>query len=291
MLRVTESMIFSQVTTSVAAAQRRAYQAQSVAQSGMRVSRSSDDPLSASRANILSATLQRLEGMEGVSARATEELTVAESALGEATALMTRAREIAMAGATDSMGAESRAALALEAEGLRDQMLTLANTRVGDVFVFGGFQTSEPPYDQNGTYSGDSGARRGEIVPGTSVTMNIPGEVAFQDTTDLFAVLEQLVTDLQANDGGAVGESLTDLENGFLQINSARARTGVYLSQIQTGDQLRYQLESSALVHRTESVEADINESFNALAQTQFALQAAVAQAQTILSGLQSGFR
>ena len=291
MFRVTESMIFSQVTSSVAKAQKRAYEAQAVAQTGIRVSRVSDDPLGASRASILNSTLERLEGMSGVSARATEELSVAESALGEAGALMTRAREIAIAGANGSMGADSRAALAEEIDGIRDQMLTLANTRVADVYVFGGFKLVEPPYDEDGNYSGDAGVRRGEIAPGTSVNMNIPGQDAFGGDSDVFSVLENLSLQLRANDGGAVGESLTDLETTFQQVSNARARTGVYLGHLQSGDQLRYQLESSALVHRTESVEADINESFNDLAQTQFALQSAIAQAQTILQGLKNGIR
>jgi len=293
MLRVTEGMIFQQVTSSIARAQKRAYDSQVVAQTGHRVNRLSDDPVAASRANVLSSTLERLSGMGRVSALAEEELTVAESALGQASMIFNRAREIAIAGSNASMGAESRSALAEEVAGLRSQMLSIANTRVADVYVFGGYQTTTEPFDDAGGYSGDNGVRMGEVAPGTSIKMNVAGDDAFVSATgvDVFAELETLQNNLVNNDPQAVSEELTHLETGFTQLTNARGRTGVYLNQLKSGDELRFELESSALVHRTEAVEADVNESFNALAQTQFNLQAAIAQAQKILAGLSNGIR
>jgi len=294
MLRVTEGMIFRQVTSSIARAQKRAYDSQVIAQTGHRVNHLSDDPIAAARANILNSTLERLDGMGQVSARAEEELTVAESALGQASFIYNRAREIAIAGSNASMGAASRAALAEEVEGLRAQMLTLANTRVADVYVFGGYKTTAEPFDGiTAAYNGDNGVRLGEVAPGTSVKMNVSGDASFvvAGGVDVFAELESLKTDLLNNDPASVSARLGQLETGFSQLTSARGRTGVYLNQLRSGDELRYELESSALVHRTEAVEADVNEAFNALAQTQFNLQAAIAQAQKILAGLNNGIR
>ncbi len=291
MLRVTESMLFDQVTNSIRGAQKRAYDAQTVAQTGLRVNRLSDDPLAASRANILSSTLERLSGMETVANRATEELTVAESVLGEATTLYSRAREIAIKGANASMGEDSRAALAGEIDGLREQLLSLGNSRVADVYVFGGYQNTDEPFDAQGGYLGDNGVREGEIAPGTTIAMNVPGNQAFTGAVDVFKALEDLSQSLKDNDGDAVSKQLTTLEDGFLQLNNARGRTGVYLGHLRSGEALRYQVESSALVHRTEAVEADINEAFNELAHTQFSLQSAIAQAQSILQGLKNGLR
>lgn len=291
MLRVTEGMIFQQVTNSVRRAQKRAFDAQVIAQSGRRVNRLSDDPMAAARASVLNATLERLDGMGRVSARAEEELTVSESVLGQATMIYNRAREIAIAGANASMGAPSRAALAEEVAGLRSQMLTLANTRVADVYVFGGYKTTAEPFDNAGVYQGDNGVRLGEVAPGTTVKMNVAGDDCFVGGIDVFAELETLKTDLLNNDPAAVSTRLDQLELGFAQLNNARGRTGVYLNQLYSGDELRYEMESSSLVHRTEAVEADINEAFNALAHTQFNLQAAIAQAQKILAGLNMGIR
>lgn len=288
MLRVTEGMIFRQVTNSVAKAQQRAYEAQTIAQTGRRVNRVSDDPIAASRASVLDSTIERLKGMGRVAARAQEELTVAESTLGEASVILTRAREIAIAGANSSMGADSRAALAQEIDGLRSQMVTLANAQVADVYVFGGHQTLTEPFDDTGAYSGDSGIRSAEVAPGTSVTMNITGDNSFIGTVNIFDELETLRDELNNDDPDAVAAVLDQLESGLQQLNTARTRSGVYLGQLRSSEDLRFELESSALTHRSEATDADINESFNALAQTQFNLQSAISQAQRILAGLTS---
>ena len=291
MLRVTENMLFRQVIDSISGAQRRAFEAQTVAQTGLRVSRLSDDPVAASRANILSSTLERLSGMETVANRATEELSVAESVLGEATTIYSRVREIAVQGANGSQGAASRAILAGEVDGLREQLISLGNTRVAEVFIFGGYQTKAEPYDQQGVYSGDNGVRQGEIVPGSTVAMNVPGDQVFTGTgnVDVFKALADLSQSLNANDGVAVSKQLGTLEGGFEQLNHARSRTGIYLGHLRSGEVLRYQMESSAQAQRSDAVEADINEAFNELAHTQFSLQSAVTQAQSILQGLKSG--
>jgi len=132
-------MVFGMVTRRVQLAQERAFKAQKIAQSGVRVEKASDDPLAAARGNVLNGSLERLRGMEQVSARAKQELAVGESALGEGSALFNRARELAVQGANATYDAESRRAMAQEVAGLREQMISIANTRVANVFIFGGY--------------------------------------------------------------------------------------------------------------------------------------------------------
>jgi flagellar hook-associated protein 3 FlgL len=114
---------------------------------GKRVNRASDDPTSAARAERALAKMQRADAdKRGVEASRTL-MSQTESSLGDAGELLQRARELIVSAGNPSFTDAERKGMATELRGLRQQLLSLANS--GDAangYLFGGQGSAQAPF-------------------------------------------------------------------------------------------------------------------------------------------------
>lgn len=203
MARVTEGLIFNKSQEAVYKSRERLMKNQETAVTGKVVNRPSDNPVSAMRAMGLSAQMKRDEqvstNMEIVSGM----LSVADTTLGDLTEVLTRAKELSiqMSSSTNS-GPESRLAVANEVEQLYMRAVQLGNTRFGDRYIFGGYQTDRAPFDNQGNYYGDNGSLELEIDKGQVTAIMVPGTYAFMGIKEMPAEA-QSIRDNPARDGEA----------------------------------------------------------------------------------------
>jgi flagellar hook-associated protein 3 FlgL len=73
-------------------------------------------------------------------------ITSTETALLEANELIKRVYELSVYSANDVLGPEERLAISDEVMQLRDQLLTLGNSTLGDKYIFGGYNVTFPPF-------------------------------------------------------------------------------------------------------------------------------------------------
>ena len=317
-MRVTDGMLFRQINRNVRIAKNRHADTYEMAQTGIRVARHSDDPVSASKSLVIQNSLSRLESQSRIAAGAERNLATTESVLAEAEVLMRRVTELAVQGASESLSQRDRQALALEVEQLKEQMLALANTDLGGVYIFGGNHNTSPPfrepYDADGDgvvdtsiaaeagvhYVGDNGSRVVEVAPGLQVTMNIPGGEVFgysnvdsngdgvRDQSTVFSVLEELQTALNTDDTETISGKLTDLETFENKILGARVKVGTWLKTAMSASNIRTEIQTALEEERASTVEVDAAEAFSKFSQTQFSLEASIAQAQRIMQSISS---
>ena len=289
-MRVTDKMFYDSVSASVMRASEQVYRAQERAQSGLRVSRASDDPARAARGFALDSGLRRLESMGRAASTARTEISTADTTLSEALNLVTRAMELGIQGANGHLNDSDRADIATELGELREGLRALANTKIGEVYLFSGKKTDTPAYDDTGAYRGDSGARVVEVAPGISVRANIPGADIFaaQGGGDVFGMLESMETALRSNDPARLRDRYADLEGVVDQIANARARVGSQMNMLDLGETMRDELGFALTESKSEAVEADHVQTMLDMLQAQQAMQAAMAEATRILGGLQS---
>jgi flagellin-like hook-associated protein FlgL len=123
--------------------------------------------------------------------------------------------------------------------------------------------------------------------------MNIPGEDIFAPSggRNVFEVMAGLKTALAANDSETIRETLDDLNDVRAQVSAAQASVGTRLKTVMAGKDLREQLELSFAEQRDAVVDTDPAEAFTNFTQTQYSLQAALAQAQRVIQSLDSGLR
>lgn len=186
---------------SIANLQRRQQAMQTQQQqltSGKRIASASDDPTGAARAERALAAIGRVEANQRALEASRNSMTLAESALGDANELLQQARETMVAAGNASYSDAERASQANKLQGIRDQLLSIANRPDGSGgYLFSGQGSSSPPFlDQAGgvTYVG---------VAGTIQTGNLDN---FQLSIDGRAAWEQarsgngtFVTDAGAN--------------------------------------------------------------------------------------------
>ena len=97
--------------------------------SGKRVVRASDDPTSAAIAERSLTRLSRIATDQRALASQTDAIAVAESTLGSVTDALQRFRELVVSAGNGVHSANERKAIAGELQGLREQVLALANTK------------------------------------------------------------------------------------------------------------------------------------------------------------------
>ncbi|MFA0782006.1 flagellar hook-associated protein FlgL, partial [Fervidibacter sacchari] len=127
---------------------------------GRRINRAYEDP----PGTVLSMRLQSdIASVEGDYRRLEQVLPyiqAADTALQQAISVLQRARELVLMASNDTLTADQRSAIANELVGLRDELLQIANTKVGDRFLFAGSAILTKPFtmdaDGNATYQGDS---------------------------------------------------------------------------------------------------------------------------------------
>jgi len=284
-MRVTDTMLWDLSRRHVVRAQARLFAATEQVSSGRRVERPSDAPADMSQLRSIEASLARLHAGEVSSTHATLQLRGAESALAETGSVLVRAREIAIAGADGGQLSTGRAALAQEVASLREQVRALANTRVADSYVFGGFKTATPPFLTDGSFIGDDGARDVEVLPGLRVTANVSGARAFTAAggVDVMAVLEQLETDLLNDDVVGIGARMDDLDVAIRQVLAERTEAGTRLARIESADAVRADSVIRLEEARSGLRDIDVPAAITEMVQAQTALRLALETASQIL--------
>ncbi len=175
--------------------------------SGIRISRSSDDPVAYQRITSLQSQRMTLQTSDYIITDAETKLNIGVSQLREIHSLMTSARQLAQSGVQATSDAE-RQALAVEAEGVLARLQQLANADHSGQYLFGGSRYTEPPFSfarpttPGGTldsnYKGSSQVSSVVIGPGTKADVFHPG-------TDIFYQNQRAATILYGKSGARTG--------------------------------------------------------------------------------------
>lgn len=179
-MRIADKMNFDQVKNNLAKNRSDMAELQNQAATQKKVNKPSDDPVAAVK--VLGARTEISGGAQYLrsinAARAFLELT--DQSLGELTEVLMRAKELAISQANDASANErSREVTATEVEQLHSQAAQVANRKLGDRFIFGGFHTTQAPFDLDGGYRGDDGEIKIMIDKEATVAMNVPGSRVF----------------------------------------------------------------------------------------------------------------
>jgi flagellar hook-associated protein 3 FlgL len=241
-MRITQNMVANHVLRNVTGSLARLAKSQEQLSSAKRINRASDDPLGSGAVLRLKANLERLNGFQRATDAAQEYLEGATTPLERVAELLQRAREVAVQGSSDTLRG-ARGPLAEQVNQLLEELLSEANTRFRERYVFGGTNTDTAPYtatrDASGQIAGVApnplgvdGAINAEVAPGCLVPTNFPGSQAFDRTVNLFDTLVALRDALAAEDTTGVAATLTPLDDGLTQVTSASGVVGVSIRRL-----------------------------------------------------------
>ena len=156
MSRVSENSAVNSINYAVGKTKGKVEDLQLKGSTLKRVAKPSDDPIG--NVELLSIRSQNIDAdqyMRNLNFAQTS-LSYSENVLEEVTDLLTKAKELAIGQASSIYSPEVRQGVAKEIHQIRQQLLSIANKRIGNRYLFAGQMVLTRPFDQEGKYQGDT---------------------------------------------------------------------------------------------------------------------------------------
>jgi flagellar hook-associated protein 3 FlgL len=273
-MRITNSMIQKNLMSGLRGRMNSIAKASSEASTGHRVNTVSDDPVDASQIMRMQSQIHDIEQYRRNGTFATTKLSVEDVAISSLRDSISRAKELAMTTTSASPTDPTRLAALNQTLTLKQQIIGLGNTRVGEQYVFGGDNSTAPPFQSNGTYVGNANAQVVEITAGVQLPLTHSGTPLF---TDALAAIDNLITQLQSGTPAQISAATTSLEGAMQTALQTQAEVGSRMQDVKNaGTQLAAQ--SSALLERRDVLmDVDPAQAIVTLQQEQGALERAYA--------------
>ncbi|MDR7343760.1 flagellar hook-associated protein 3 FlgL [Pantoea alhagi] len=214
--------------------------------SGQTLLTPSDDPAGASQAIIYQNSLAKIEQYETARQYAQDTLGQQDEVLSSISSLLTKnLSEKIVAGGNGTYSAEDRAALAKELEGIRNNLMDLANSRNSNGrYIFAGYNTGSQPFAKDGTYLGGKTPIVQLVADSTEMQVSHTGSDVFMSGTpdDFFAALDSAIDALKVpitDDAGriALQETLdkanVSIKKNIDNLGRVQATVGTNLQQLE----------------------------------------------------------
>ena len=243
--------------------------------SGVRVNSIGQDPIAAGQNVMLLNQIRQDDCFTQSASLVTGRLQVADSALGSVVSQLTTAVSLAISANNGTKSTNDVQAISNQLAGIRDEVMTLANTSYQGQYLFAGTKTAAAPFSTDTStspattnYGGDTTTVYLSMPNGQKIPLNVPGNQIFQGVHEVFAALNDLIA---------------DYSNGTVDLTQASAHTGALTASLNYLSQQRVVLDNS--ITSLSAASAAINNEKTQLAVSQTNLmQADVAQIATQLS-------
>jgi flagellar hook-associated protein 3 FlgL len=254
--------------------------------SGTRLNSLSDDPAAVERSLALRTELRNAEQYRKNIDDGVGWLQLSEATLNEMEGLFVEAGGLAVQGASDTYNTQQRRAIADQVDQFLEHTLNLSEARYRGRYIFGGTQTSDPPYqavrDGSGTIqelkpqADTSGSIEREVSDGIVMQVNLPGQELFEGDRSAFGVLIELRDALRADDTRRVQASLTGLAKVRERISASRGLVGARINRMEITRNVldRVSAEMTAVLSADE--DTDLADTIVNLRQEQDVFQAAL---------------
>ncbi|MDN4492196.1 flagellar hook-associated protein FlgL [Ureibacillus aquaedulcis] len=217
-MRVTQSMLSNNMLRNLSSSYSKMADLQNQINTGKKVTRPSDDPVTAIKGMSYRTDLNKVEQFERNMTQVNSWLDSSDDALGQVGEALTRVKELVVQAANDTNTADDRQKIKLEIEQIRSQIQDVANTKVADKFIFSGTKTQSPLFidgELNNDLS-NSSAVSGEVK--MEVFDGIQLQVNTSNAADLFKNVDELMGNisdaLDASNGEEIGNLLGGLADG-----------------------------------------------------------------------------
>ncbi len=254
--------------------------------SGRRISGPSDDP--AAMAALVQNHSQQIwndqfsQSLAGIKSQ----LQMADSTLASVVTGLQRAVTLGVEGATGTLSQTDRDAVAAEVLGIRDSVLSLANSSFNGAFLFAGTQNAKAPFQVDSTvtagvsYLGNSTSSHVEVGENRTMQINAPGDQIFLNPQgSVFESLNTLMSALKSGDGDAISSATSNVRAAFDQVSAQRVFYGNAVSQVEDNDTILSKDKLDLSDEKNRIAGADLAASVSSLINAQTARNALLAAA------------
>jgi flagellar hook-associated protein 3 FlgL len=259
-MKISTHLLFERGSAQMSNVQSSLTKTQAQLAQGKQIINASDAPNQAATIQRLKSILSRQDSYQSSLNTVKARLQGEETALKSVSDLLVRAKEVAVQGGNDTLGAGDRKALATEMQALRDQMLSLANTKDSNGnYLFAGSRVKQAAFAEtaNGSpvYMGDQTRMNVRVGEQQSIPINRTGTDAFVPVprvdkdgatigVGFFQVMDNLIAGLKNSNGNDIRRGIGELDTLQQGLSMAHAQVGTNLNMV---DQQTSVLEDTTL--------------------------------------------
>lgn len=244
---------------------------------GKKVNRPSDDPVSVMKGMGYRMQVDKVHQFQRNIGEAHNWLDNTDDTLDKVGSALHRANELVVNGSTDTMTKEDREKLQSELEQLREQVRDLANTKVGNKYIFSGMKTSTPLIDSNGEFgfmeydddpvlipdSSFLGTVEVEVFDGVTLDVNTSGEFFY----DIDKMFDKILTNLDNLDGvdadnpqELFDNAISDIQAQLDEVLTIRADVGARQNRVDMMTERLESLELTSIKQMSDNEDIDYAE-------------------------------
>lgn len=184
-MRISTQMMYQQNMRGITNSQAEWMKFGEQMSTGKRVINPSDDPIAASQAVVLSQAQAQNSQYTLARSFATQKVSLEENVLNQVTTAIQTAQEKIVSAGNGTLSDDDRASLATDLQGIRDQLMNLANSTDGNGrYIFGGYKTESAPFAQaDGAYSGGTTNVTQQVDASRTMVIGHTGDKVFASLT------------------------------------------------------------------------------------------------------------
>lgn len=220
-MRVTQSMLSSNMLRNLNTSYSKMSKYQNMLDSGKVITRPSDDPVVAVKGMGYRIDLDKSQQYQRNLREANTWLDTTDEALDQVGGALKRVKELIVQAANDTNTADDRQKISAEMQQIKEQLRDIANTKVGENYIFSGTHTNQPLYtDKTGPQNpaittGGNKPIEINVFDGISMNINTQGADLFENIdgfmTHVTTLLESGATGPEI--GNALGLEVTNGAN------------------------------------------------------------------------------
>lgn len=237
--RVTQSMLNSNMLFNLQKSNRQMEKYQEQFSSGRKISKPSDDPVTAVRGMVYRSALNDIDQYKRNIDDGVAWMTATDEALDEVTSVIQRVRELTVKGANGTNGDTDRNAIAEEINQLKEHLGEIANSQIAGKYIFAGTDTKNPPYRTGANTSKEFVNDNQEMIEfqvgqTNNIQINVSGVNVFKNKEigSIFDVLSNIVTDFSSSNT-STNDHLKELDNQLDNILKERSELGAKMNRME----------------------------------------------------------
>jgi flagellar hook-associated protein 3 FlgL len=234
--------------------------------SGLRVTSIGDDPVASAQNVQLLNSIGEDDSFTQTTSLTQGLLQVTDSTLGSVVTQLNQAISLADQANNGTLNASDLKAISNQIAGIRDEVLSLANTSYQGEYIFGGSQTGGPPFSLDSstspatvTYSGDSDVYTLQSPTGQTIQLNLPGNQVFTSATaNVLGTLNNLVADYASGTAGSGVSDAANLTSALNFVSQQRVTIDNSINRLSNASGAATEQASQLTVVQTNLMQADI---------------------------------
>ncbi|MEL2241109.1 flagellar hook-associated protein FlgL [Leclercia adecarboxylata] len=299
-MRISTQMMYQQNMRGITDSQSKWLSYGEQMSTGKRVNRPSDDPIAASQAVVLSQAQAQNSQFTLARSFASQRVGLEESVLGQVTTALQSAQDKIVYAGNGSLSDNDRSSIATDLQGIRDQLVNLANSTDGNGrYIFAGYKTDAVAFDQaTGTYNGGDTPIRQQVDSARNMQISHTGSEVFESftsnaapepdgstpETNLFKILDNAIAALKTPVSGDqdktdqlnldIDKANRGLRNSLDNVLTVRADLGTKLTELDALDTLGSDRALGQTQQMSDLIDVDWNAAISSYTMQQAALQA-----------------